>query len=107
MFTDTISFSSPQYSGGGRISVYEVIKSCQLLGNIKYIWVLFKVHLRVEDSEDWYMLMTIPVKPLSAEPDIKAGNVLSELQGSFSIRVAARNVAGLGSTSELKLELQG
>ena len=47
------------------------------------------------------------MKPLSAEPDLEGGDILSNLQGSYSIRVAARNIAGLGLTAELIVELQG
>ena len=70
------------------------------------VWKL-QVHLKDEISGIWFLLETIQVKPLSAEPDILADNVLKNFRGSFSIRVAARNVAGLGATSELHVVLEG
>ena len=74
----SLSFCSPQYNGGSRISEYEV-------------------HLKGVNSEDWYLLKTIPVKPLSDEPDIMEGNLPRDLKGSFLIRVTARNIGGLGA----------
>ena len=59
------------------------------------------------ETEDWFLVITIPVKPLSAEPDISGGSLLSDLNGSFSIRVAARNMSGLGACNELIVNLQG
>ena len=47
------------------------------------------------------------MRPLSAEPDLEGLNILSNLQGSFSIRVAAKNIAGLGLAAELIVELEG
>ena len=51
--------------------------------------------------------MNIPVKTLSPEPDIGDGTALCDLQGSYAIRVAARNIAGLGKSSELGVVLEG
>ena len=51
--------------------------------------------------------MTIPVKPLSPEPNIREETMLSDVQGIYSLRVAARNIAGLGKTSELEVTLEG
>ena len=47
------------------------------------------------------------MKPLSDEPDIMEGNLPRDLKGSFLIRVTARNIGGLGATSELIVVLEG
>ena len=47
------------------------------------------------------------MKTLSPEPDIGDGTALCDLQGSYAIRVAARNIAGLGKSSELGVVLEG
>ena len=73
----------------------------------KLLHCLFKVHLREEMAEDWTLLLKIPVKSLSSEPDILGGNILKILKGSFFLRVAARNIAGLGATSQIFVILKG
>ena len=103
-FRSNIAFCSPLYNGGSRISEYEAIKTLQ---NLILLVCNMQVHIKDEISGNWFLLETIQVKPLSAEPDILADNVLKNLSGSFSIRVAARNVAGLGAISELHVVLEG
>ena len=66
-----------------------------------------QVHLRDEISGDWFLLFIIPVKPLSAEPDISANNELTNLCGAFCVRVTARNLAGLGAVAELQIVVNG
>ena len=58
-------------------------------------------------TEDWFLVFKIPVKPLSADPDVSEGSLLSDLNGSFSIRVAARTISGLGATNVISVDLQG
>ena len=58
-------------------------------------------------SGDWVLLFTIPVKALSADPDIPTNNALINLSGVFCIRVAARNLAGLGTATELEVVVNG
>ena len=58
-------------------------------------------------SEDWFLVMKIPVKPLSPDPDIPGHTLVYDLNGSFCIRVAARNISGLGASTELIVDLQG
>ena len=77
------------------------------LSNVWYYKFTFKVHIRAEGCEGWFLLMTIPVKPLSPEPNIREETMLSDVQGIYSLRVAARNIAGLGKTSELEVTLEG
>ena len=61
-----------------------------------------------EDSTgSWFSVLSFPVLPLTAEPTICDENRLVKLSGSFIIRVAARNLAGLGATSELRVILVG
>ena len=66
-----------------------------------------QVHLKDEISGDWVLLFTIPVKSLSADPDIPTNNTLINLSGVFCIRVAARNLAGLGATAQLEIVVNG
>ena len=75
----------------------------RIVKHIKYL----QVHLKDEISGDWVLLFTIPVKSLSAEPDIPANNTLITLSGVFSIRVAARNLAVLGAAAELEIVVNG
>ena len=66
-----------------------------------------QVHVKEDSSETWFHVLSIPVLPLTSEPDICDQNTLVKLSGSFFIRVAARNLAGLGATSELRVTLVG
>ena len=88
MFDESLSFSSPKYLGGSRISGYEV-------------------HIEDPDTGDWYLLECRSVQPLTPEPDLSSACQLSSLRGSFHIRVAARNLAGLGQTASLSIEAHG
>ena len=67
------------------------------------------IEQNIQDSEtdEWLLLQCIPVKLLSVDPDLDSHDKLSTLKGVFRIRVAARNLAGLGSTAELDVTVHG
>lgn len=68
-----------------------------------------QVHIRESSSDAWFLLGLVQVKLLSAEPDLNpvAQGLLNLLRGTFSVRVAARNVSGLGECSEIVALLKG
>ena len=66
-----------------------------------------QVHIQDAECGDWFLLQCIPVQQLSSEPDFSGTSVLSSLSGTYNIRVAARNLSGLGATANLTLELDG
>ena len=68
---------------------------------------IYQVHIQDSITDDWLLLLTIPVKPLSADPDIPEKILLGNLTGVFLIRVAARNLSGLGATSSLTVVVEG
>ena len=72
-----------------------------------FVKFYFQVHIKDDTTDDWLLLLSIPVKPLSADPDIPENNLLCNLMGIFTIRVAARNLSGLGATSELNVVVNG
>ena len=69
--------------------------------------VLYQVHIQDDVTDEWLLLFCIPVIPLTADPDIPENCDLYKLRGVFSIRVAARNQAGLGMPSELIVAVEG
>ena len=87
-FDSSLSFDHPELLGGSRLSEYEV-------------------HIQDPETSDWLLFHKIPIKPLSPDPDLAVADKLSSLNGSFHIRVAARNRAGLGSTAELIVNVEG
>ena len=103
-----ISFSSPLYSGGGNIQNYEV---WYILVTHTYMIVQvplnIQVHIREQGFDVWYWLCSVPVKALTAVPDIPK-NILSGVGGSVYLRVCARNLAGRGACStQLLVMLNG
>ena len=61
-----LEFLIPEYNGGSRISEYEI-------------------HIQ-DNSEEWFLLEIIPVKPLTADPDVPVDLKLYSLAGIFKIR---------------------
>ena len=82
-----LSFSKPRYSGGGNIQYYEV-------------------HLKEVNTDIWYLYSTIPVKPMTADP-VTPDTCLSSLSGCFNLKICARNMAGVGASTEARISLGG
>ena len=80
-----LSFQKPTQDGGSRIQVYEV-------------------HVKHENS--WFLLLSIEVKYLSSEPEIKE-KIFGRLGGQYFLRVYSRNLSGLGEFSEISVNLAG
>jgi len=74
---DDLDFKPPEYDGGGRVTEYQV-------------------HLLdVNSNGDWKLYCVVPVRPLSASPNIPPA-LFQGLKGRFLLRVVARNAAGVG-----------
>ena len=64
----------------------------------------FQVHIQEQDV--WYFFGCVPVKALSADPNIP-DSLLGGLDGTFNLRVCAKNAAGRGVCSEQIVVLHG
>ena len=80
-------FEKPEFDGGSKIQCYEA-------------------HIKSDTSDTWYLFSTIEVKYLSSDPSIPE-NMFGRLGGIFNLRVCARNLSGLGLSSELVIRLNG
>ena len=84
---NSLTFSKPNLDGGSNIQSYEI-------------------HLQPENTDIWYLYKTVNVRNLSQEPEIPS-NLFGRLSGVLNVRVFARNLSGLGLSSEISVRLQG
>jgi len=85
---DDLDFIPPEYDGGGRVTEYQV-------------------HLLdVNSNGDWKLYCVVPVRPLSASPNIPPA-LFQGLKGRFLLRVVARNAAGVGPGNTIMAEFTG
>ena len=73
---------------------------------IYHIGSFLQVHLKEEKSDIWFLIATIAVRPLSAEPVIPI-SLFGRLTGTFNLRVCAQNLAGRGACADLLVVLCG
>ena len=140
---DDLDFTPPEYDGGGRVTEYQVqilIKSltwAKILKSImaskcliiQYIISYLQVHLlEVNSNGDWKVFSVVPVRHLSASPNIppalfqglkgksfyqkpcsccSASFYQKQIQlntGCYLLRVVARNAAGVGPGNTIVAE---
>ena len=68
--------------------------------------ILVQIHIKEVNDSEWFLWKQVSVQYLSPEP-ILEGSFLLGLSGSFSIRVFAVNLAGVGEYSETSVLLSG
>ena len=82
----SITFSKPVLDGGSNVQSYEV-------------------HMKPQNDLTWNHFQSVKVRNLSQEPETPV--LFGRLSGVFHVRVFARNLCGLGSFTQITLELDG